>query len=123
MVSKKESKIAREQQKIKKKRKDKWVLVSGIIIFTFAIFQAIILIIYFADHDAGHNKIILGNKVVTSEVCEQWFNYLKVKPSNVIPSQTFYYNDTFSKHPIPKDVVVEVCNKWKKIKEEIDANE
>lgn len=123
-MKKKEIRIAIEEKKKRSKRKDKFVLVSGIIIFTFAVFQAIILMFYFSSHEqTGHNSIILGEKVVTTEVCTQWFNYLETKPRNEIPGQTFYYDDKLKKHAIPKNIVIEVCNKWKVIKDEVDANE
>jgi len=126
-MKKKEIKKARAEAKRKKQLKNKVLLIVGAMFFIFAIFQAIIVAAWFFTHDTGHNKIMLGDKVVTSEVCEQWFSYLGNTSNNKTDLVSFYYEEPFVgnisiNHPIPMYIVIDVCEKWKKIKAEVDNN-
>lgn len=88
--------------------------IIGIIIFIFAVIQSILLILYLNSDASGKSQIILNGETITTEVCTEWFNY--TSQQTTLPQHTFNYYE----HPIPIDVVVEVCDKWKKVKEEID---
>jgi flagellar basal body-associated protein FliL len=115
-LSKKERKLKLENQKKKKARKDNTILFVGILVFVFALFQ-IAMITYYYVNSNGHNQIVLNHRVVTTEVCKQWFNYT-TEYQQALTKFEFY--DGFLTHLVPKDIVIEVCDKWKAAKEEID---
>ena len=73
MNSKKSIKQKQELKKKKQKRKETRNLILGGLFFAFAIFQAIMIISNLLS-EPEHNKIVLGDRVVTTEVCTQWFN-------------------------------------------------
>lgn len=115
-LSKKERKLKLEKDKRKKERKDNTILFVGILVFVLALFQ-IAMITYYYVNSNGHNQIVLNDRVVTTEVCTQWFNYT---PKYQEALTKFEFHDGFLTHPVPKDIVIEVCDKWKAAKEEID---
>lgn len=123
MNKKKQIKLEKEKKAKKKKLRDISIGVVGSIIGILALFQ-IWMIFTFMNAHSGHSQIVLGKNVVTSEVCNEWFN-LTTEEQNQLEHFTYaYYEGVTEKHaPIPKDIVIDVCNKWKKVKEEIDSEE
>ena len=75
-LSKKERKSKLEEDKKRNKRKNRTILIVGILIFVMAVFQAVLLGFFYFGHKGigGHNQIVLGQSVVTTEVCTEWFN-------------------------------------------------
>lgn len=121
MRTKKQIKIDKEYERKRKNNKSKLLFIVSSLIFIFAIGQAIMLFIQM-NTEPGHNKIILGDRVVTTEVCTKWFNSSMEYPDIEVIDNEFMFMFKYELQiiPIPTDVVVEVCNKWKTIKEEID---
>ena len=120
MRSKKQIKLDRVAKQQKAKRKQIRNLILGVLIFCFAVFQAVLVLInVFSPEDPGHHQIIISGKTMTTEVCTQWFSYSGEYQKEL---EDFIYVDGFKEIPVPKDIVIEVCSKWKIIKEEIDSN-
>ena len=114
-MNKREKKEEWEKKKLKQKKKDKGILIIGIVLVTLAMIQLLMFVIYFVEIK-GNNQIIYNDQVVTTEVCTLWFN--NSNSQSTTENRPFYYKS----QPIPYEVVNDVCNKWKKIKDDLDKN-
>lgn len=113
MKSKKEIKQQKELKERMQRKKDKAILFVGILIFFLAMVQFTMIIFYYVNA-SGHNQIMMGDKVITTEVCTEWF---KLSPKYQAELDDFYYKE----QPIPTNIVEKVCDRWKKVKDKVDS--
>lgn len=117
-LTKRERQIAYEEKKKKIARKDKSILIIGVLIFIMALFQLFLVGYYLLNSSGGYNQIVIHGDTITTEVCEMWFNS-SMQYSAVDPNTPIFYNHNGNQVAIPMDVVAEVCDKWKEVQKEI----
>lgn len=120
MGNKKSKKAEIKAKKLKAQKKEKSILLIGIIVFCLAMSQVLLIGFYYFGGNRNHNQIIIEDNVLTTEICTEWFNYTSTL-HNEVPGMYYNYSFNFQEYPIPTDVVIEVCDKWKKIKDRIDS--
>ena len=85
-------------------------------IFTLALLQVAMVIYLFMDKEpAGHNQIVMNDKVMTTEVCTKWFES-EMQYAAINKETPFNYQENL----IPMEIVSEVCDKWLEVKNEVD---
>ena len=106
-----------KKEKKRERRKKVFIWVVGIFLCILGVSQLSIIIFMKFFSEPGHNQIVLGNRVLTTEVCTQWFEYSTIEQKQL---EEFYFYEGLEKYPIPKTIVIEVCTKWQIIKDRID---